>query len=109
MLSPGTDCPILSPPVRLPPPRSGAPRRHEPRAGTPAADDRTERVLIGLPMRNTFVLVCLAAATTALHAQSPSPQRPKVAPTVDQILSLRQAGSPEISPDGRRVAYTIRE
>src|SRR5436190_15431393 len=60
-------------------------------------------------MRNTFVLVCLAAAATALHAQSPSPPPPKVAPTIDQILSLKQAGSPEISPDGRRVAYTIRE
>jgi len=30
------------------------------------------------------------------------------APTVDQILSLKRAASPEISPDGRRVAYTVR-
>ena len=34
---------------------------------------------------------------------------PRVAPTVDQILSLKRAGSPEISPDGRWVAYTVRE
>ena len=32
-----------------------------------------------------------------------------MAPTVDQILSLKRAGSPEISPDGRWVAYTVRE
>ncbi len=31
------------------------------------------------------------------------------APTVDQILSLKRVGSPEISPDGRSVAYTVRE
>src|SRR5881628_4260717 len=41
-------------------------------------------------------------------AQTPS-MAPKVAPTVDQILSLKRAGAPEISPDGRRVAYTVRE
>jgi dipeptidyl aminopeptidase/acylaminoacyl peptidase len=30
-------------------------------------------------------------------------------PTIDQIISLKRAGSPAVSPDGRRVAYTIRE
>ena len=44
-----------------------------------------------------------AAAQTAPMAL------PRVAPTVDQILSLKRAGSPEISPDGRFVAYTVRE
>jgi dipeptidyl aminopeptidase/acylaminoacyl peptidase len=34
---------------------------------------------------------------------------PKVAPTVDQILSLKRVASPQISPDGRWVAYTVRE
>jgi dipeptidyl aminopeptidase/acylaminoacyl peptidase len=33
----------------------------------------------------------------------------KTAPTVDQILSLKRVGAPEISPDGRMVAYTVRE
>src|SRR6185503_15010189 len=33
----------------------------------------------------------------------------KAAPTVDQILSLKRAASPEISPDGGAVAYTVRE
>src|SRR5882672_7907764 len=34
---------------------------------------------------------------------------PKATPTIDQILSLRRAGSPQISPDGRSVAYTVRQ
>ena len=45
----------------------------------------------------------------ALRAQTAPASVPKVAPTVDQILSLKRAGSPEISPDGRWVAYTVRE
>ncbi len=49
-----------------------------------------------------FALVSLAAVPM-LVAQSP------VAPTVDQILSLKRAASPEISPDGRQVAYTVRD
>ena len=42
-------------------------------------------------------------------AQTARRRSPRVAPTVDQILSLKRAGSPEISPDGRWVAYTVRE
>ena len=30
-------------------------------------------------------------------------------PTVDQLINLRRAGSPTISPDGKLVAYTVRE
>ena len=44
-----------------------------------------------------------------LRAQTAPISFPKLAPTVDQILSLKRAGSPEISPDGRWVAYTVRE
>jgi dipeptidyl aminopeptidase/acylaminoacyl peptidase len=50
--------------------------------------------LIGLPPR--------------LHAQRSAAPAATV-PTVDQILSLKRAGSPAISPDGRWIAYTIRE
>src|SRR6266704_618049 len=61
-------------------------------------------------MRKLTVLSWLAV-TAVLHAQS-QPTRPlalpKLAPTVDQILSLERAGSPEMSPDGRFVAYTVR-
>jgi uncharacterized protein (TIGR01244 family) len=31
------------------------------------------------------------------------------APSVDQLISLKRVGSPAISPDGRYVAYTVRE
>ena len=33
----------------------------------------------------------------------------RVSPTVDQVLSLKRAASPVMSPDGRWVAYTVRE
>jgi len=58
-------------------------------------------------MRTRFLLICLAAAIT-FYVQTPSGAE-KAPPTVDQILSLKQAAAPEISPDGRRVAYTVRE
>src|SRR5258706_14145871 len=59
--------------------------------------------------------VLIAAAVVwslagASNAQQPLKLAlPGVPPTVDQILSLKRAGSPEISPDGRWVAYTVRE
>jgi dipeptidyl aminopeptidase/acylaminoacyl peptidase len=56
-------------------------------------------------MRKLFLVFCLVAAGSGFHGQS----APTAAPTVDQILSLKRAGSPEISPDGRLVAYTVRE
>ena len=51
-------------------------------------------------MRNLILAACLIAAP-AVQAQTP--------PTVDQILSLKRAGSPQISPDGRYAAYTIQK
>ncbi|HEV8345392.1 MAG TPA: S9 family peptidase [Vicinamibacterales bacterium] len=58
-------------------------------------------------MRKPFLALFAASAVfgAALAAQT----TPKISPTVDQILSLKRAGSPEISPDGRLVAYTVRE
>jgi dipeptidyl aminopeptidase/acylaminoacyl peptidase len=59
-------------------------------------------------MKNVLTLAALAfVGVAALGAQNQPTTR--VAPTVDQILSLKRAGSPEISPDGRRVAYTVRD
>jgi len=60
---------------------------------------------------NTRLLVAFvfAGATVMLRAQTPPTPVPKSPPTVDQILSLKRVGSPEISPDGRWVAYTVRE
>jgi uncharacterized protein (TIGR01244 family) len=52
------------------------------------------RVLVG------FVVVGLVFGTAALA---------QTGPTVDQLINLKRAGSPAISPDGRLVAYTVRE
>ncbi len=62
-------------------------------------------------MRLALVLGLSFLGAVSLDAQAPAGriQLPFVPPTVDQILSLKRAGSPEISPDGRWVAYTVRE
>jgi dipeptidyl aminopeptidase/acylaminoacyl peptidase len=61
-------------------------------------------------MKNALTLACVMLGGLApLGAQTGPLALPRVAPTVDQILSLKRAGSPEISPDGRWVAYTVRE
>src|SRR5439155_15382121 len=63
----------------------------------------------GKNMRRTITAVATLIAGVTLGAQAPQPLAlPKVAPTIDQILSLERADSPEISPDGQRVAYTVR-
>src|SRR5262245_42928644 len=49
------------------------------------------------------ILLAALVAAPMLGAQ------PTSAPSVDQILSLKRAGAPEISPDGQRVAYTVRD
>ena len=43
------------------------------------------------------VVVLMLGASPLLVAQT--------APTVDQILSLKRAGTPEISPDGRLIVF----
>jgi dipeptidyl aminopeptidase/acylaminoacyl peptidase len=60
-------------------------------------------------MRKLFLVFCLVSATGVLHGQTSRTSPQKVAPSVDQVLSLTRAGSPELSPDGRFVAYTVRE
>jgi len=60
-------------------------------------------------MKFLVTLAWTVLAAAAARAQIPPMALPRVAPTVDQILSLKRVGSPEISPDGRRVAYTVRE
>src|SRR5262249_24706306 len=56
----------------------------------------------GVPMQKILTLASLALVVT-LHAQAPG----KIVPTVDQILSLERVASPQISPDGRLVAYMV--
>src|ERR1700730_17062670 len=61
-------------------------------------------------MKNLLCVVGLVAGGLAVPGAQRAPiALPKAPPTVDQILSLKRAGSPEISPDGRFVAYTVRE
>ena len=61
-------------------------------------------------MKKLLALAALAFASIAtLSAQNRPMAQAGPAPTVDQDLSLKRVGSPEISPDGRSVAYTIRE
>jgi dipeptidyl aminopeptidase/acylaminoacyl peptidase len=63
-------------------------------------------------MRTFLRLAVVVLISTSLGAQAPASGRiqlPAVPPTVDQVLSLKRVGSPEISPDGRWVAYTVRE
>jgi dipeptidyl aminopeptidase/acylaminoacyl peptidase len=52
--------------------------------------------------------VLIAGVLAAPRAQAPV-AAPTQAPTIDQVLSLKRAGSPELSPDGKLVAYTVRE
>src|SRR5262245_24455734 len=60
-------------------------------------------------MTKPFLILTVVTAAATLHAQTTTSQASKTAPTVDQILSLKRAGAPEISPDGQLVAYTLRE
>ena len=60
-------------------------------------------------MKFFVTLACVVLSGISAGAQTPPMALPKVAPTVDQVLSLKRVGSPEISPDGRRVAYTVRD
>jgi len=53
----------------------------------------------------SILALFVAASAVGIAAQPP----PTKAPPVDQILSLKRAASPEISPDGRMVAYTVRD
>ncbi len=50
-----------------------------------------------------FVISALAAATVSLHAQAPK----KRAITFQDLISIRRLSDPQISPDGKWVAYTV--
>ena len=49
--------------------------------------------------------LCLGVSAVRLAAQAPAP----AAPSIDDLLNLKRVGAPAISPDGRQVAFTIRE
>ncbi len=60
-------------------------------------------------MKSLLPLAGALAIGVTLSAQTGPMALPKAAPTVDQILSLKRAGSPELSPDGGRLVYTVRD
>ena len=53
-------------------------------------------------LRRALTLAALVAVTSPLHAQAGDRT-----PTIDNLLSLKAAGSPRLSPDGQRVAYLL--
>ncbi len=54
------------------------------------------------------ILAAILIAASAVWPLAAAAAERRV-PTIDDLLSVRGAGSPVISPDGRRVAYTISE
>lgn len=58
--------------------------------------------------------VRLAAVTgllvfSAVWSAWPRAQAPQPSPSIDEVINLKRASSPALSPDGRLVAFTIRE
>ncbi|HEX7020938.1 MAG TPA: S9 family peptidase, partial [Gemmatimonadaceae bacterium] len=51
---------------------------------------------------------CFAVAAAALLLAAPALAQNNHTPTIDELISLQRAGSPQISPDGRFVVYTVR-
>jgi len=49
------------------------------------------------------LIVLLLIATAAASAQSPS------APSIDDLINVKRAAAPAISPNGQQVAFTVRE
>ena len=49
------------------------------------------------------LLLCLVAGAATLASQAPA------APSIDDLINLQRVGAPAISPDGRHVAFTVRE
>jgi dipeptidyl aminopeptidase/acylaminoacyl peptidase len=54
-------------------------------------------------MRQTVAALLLPLLAPVLHAQDAR------VPTFDQIIELKRPGAVDLSPDGRRVAFTVRE
>ena len=50
-----------------------------------------------------------ALAALAVHAALLAQVPAAPSPAIDEVIALKRVGSPAISPDGRRVAFTIRE
>jgi uncharacterized protein (TIGR01244 family) len=55
----------------------------------------------------TVTAIVLSAPVMASAQAAPTPA--PAGPTVDQLIALKRVGSPALSPDGKLVAYTVRE
>src|SRR5262245_5619710 len=60
-------------------------------------------------MRRFLMIGAFVAALGVCAQPAPYAQSATAAPTIDELISLKRAGAPAISPDGRWVAYTVRE
>jgi dipeptidyl aminopeptidase/acylaminoacyl peptidase len=56
-----------------------------------------------------LLVICVGAGPWAASGSDAAGQAAKHVPIVEDLLSLRSAGSARISPDGKRVAYTVTE
>src|SRR5262249_28888690 len=75
-------------------------------------DTITRNIPEEVSMRWTLAILALTLVVTTAETrpQSPASVPSKGAiPTVDDLISLKHVGSPALSPDGRLVAYTVRE
>ena len=50
-----------------------------------------------------------AASTASAQSIPPAPNQARRVPTIEDLITLKSAGSAQISPDGTKVAYTITE
>ncbi len=57
-----------------------------------------------MPLLRAALAVLTATFTTGTLVAQPTPP-----PTIDDMLNLERVGAPAIAPDGRRVAFTIRQ
>ena len=62
---------------------------------------------MSLPFRTACLLI--AVATVVTPAASVRAQTTATSPGIDDVIALKRIGSPAISPDGKLVAYTVRE
>ncbi|MGZ5556518.1 MAG: TolB family protein, partial [Candidatus Aminicenantales bacterium] len=53
--------------------------------------------------------ILASGADRPVSAAGASVEPAKRVPTVEDLMALKSAGNPQISPDGRRVAYTVTE
>ena len=54
-----------------------------------------------------FLLSLLFVTAAAFPSPAAAPQAAMRVPTIDDLLNLKSLGSPQISPDGTWVAYTV--